>query len=371
MSYCSTQKNITISNAGGDDLIGVNNDDTFNNILAFDDGNGGTGPDSNDSITPATLDGIGATITLQANNDITITDAINLSTVSAGLTMQAGRSILINADISTNDGAVNILANQRTANGVVDAERLPGAAEITMADGTAISAGSADVTIIISDGQGLANNTSGDVTIENISTTGDVRIQNSGTTAGSDILRDTNATTASLITSNTVALEISNSSNATGTIGTSANNINLDTANLELITQGGSAFINEANALEIGGAALGGLNGINTNGGDLSITTGGALTDSESIIADNVAITSAGAILDVVTNNIGLIAASITGAGNSFSLDEADGFTVGSFDGVNGIVTDSVISPYLTLLEILLSVQISLLLVRRYRLVVE
>ncbi|MGA2256253.1 MAG: hypothetical protein ABSG53_16510, partial [Thermoguttaceae bacterium] len=80
-------------------------------------------PASDFTLDPATLAAVTGNVVLQANNDITVTNAITLTTPGQTLTLQAGRSILVNADITTNDGAIRLTANETVANGVVDADR--------------------------------------------------------------------------------------------------------------------------------------------------------------------------------------------------------------------------------------------------------
>ncbi len=80
-----------------------------------------------------TLD-TGAAVTLQASNDITISNAITADNPSGNggdLTLQAGRSLLINANITTDNGNLTLTANDTVANGVVDADRDSGSAVIT------------------------------------------------------------------------------------------------------------------------------------------------------------------------------------------------------------------------------------------------
>ena len=65
-------------------------------------------------------------VVLQASNDISLLDAltVNNPTGNGGsLTLQAGRSILVNANITTANGALTLTANETLANGVVDARR--------------------------------------------------------------------------------------------------------------------------------------------------------------------------------------------------------------------------------------------------------
>ena len=107
-------------------------------------------------------------VTLQANNDITVNNDIivdNASGDGGDLTLQAGRSILINADIDTDGGDLTLIANETTANGVVDAYREYGNAVITMASSTSIDAG--DVLIETHDGAGKTYDGAGNITINN------------------------------------------------------------------------------------------------------------------------------------------------------------------------------------------------------------
>ena len=130
-----------------------------------------TNPSANSTITPASITAIlntGSSLTLQANNDITVTNAITANNTGGNggaLTLQAGRSILINANITTDNGNFTAIANDTLASGVVDAQRDAGAANITMAGGTSINAGSGNIVLAIRDGAGLTNNTAGAVTL--------------------------------------------------------------------------------------------------------------------------------------------------------------------------------------------------------------
>ena len=75
----------------------------------------------------------GAAVVLEANNDLTIAEAIvtdNPNGDGGDITLRAGRSVLINAAIVTDNGDFTAIANETTANGVVSSQRLPGRAEI-------------------------------------------------------------------------------------------------------------------------------------------------------------------------------------------------------------------------------------------------
>jgi hypothetical protein len=130
----------------------------------------------------------GTAVVLQASNDITVNSPIIVSAGGSGgaLTLQAGRSIVLNANITTDNGALTLIANDELANGVVDAERDPGNAVITMASGTTLDTGSGTLTAELSDGAGLTNSTSGAITLQTL-TAGSVSVINNGPSTGSDL----------------------------------------------------------------------------------------------------------------------------------------------------------------------------------------
>ena len=136
---------------------------------------------------------VGTAVALQANNDITINSDV-IATPFAGnggnLTLQAGRSILVNANVTTANGNLTLTANDTTADGVVDADRLAGAAVITMNSGTALNAGSGAVQITIKNGAGLTNSSNGDISLQSISASS-VLVQNQGRFPGNIVLNGT------------------------------------------------------------------------------------------------------------------------------------------------------------------------------------
>ena len=138
----------------------------------------------------------GTAVTLQASNDITVTEAITVTGTPAivgALTLQAGRSVLVNDDITTVGGDVTLIANETLANGVIDAERDAGAATITMAAGTHIDAGAGRVLLELRDGAGKTHADSGLITLESI-TADRISVVNNGPTAGSGVTINTGAT---------------------------------------------------------------------------------------------------------------------------------------------------------------------------------
>jgi len=117
-----------------------------------------------------TLD-TGTAVTLQASNDITVNSPIvanNPGGAGGALTLQAGRSILLNAGITTDDGNLTLIGNERLVAGLVDADRAAGDAVIAMAAGTTLNAGAGDVVVDLRDGQGKTNAGAGLVTLANV-----------------------------------------------------------------------------------------------------------------------------------------------------------------------------------------------------------
>ncbi|MBS0261452.1 MAG: hypothetical protein JSS02_05800, partial [Planctomycetes bacterium] len=169
-------KNVIINDSGSADLTDV---DSF-----------ATASSATSQIKASVINTSTTDVVIQANTDITVNSTINISKNGVSLTMQAGRSILINSDISTNDGAITLVANETVANGVQKADRDGGAAVITMAAGTTIDSGKAAITITISTGAGLNDSSSGDITLANVTQTGagKLTVSNNGPTDGGVIL---------------------------------------------------------------------------------------------------------------------------------------------------------------------------------------
>ncbi|PKO92016.1 MAG: hypothetical protein CVU16_07565 [Betaproteobacteria bacterium HGW-Betaproteobacteria-10] len=133
-------KNIIISNSNPGGAADISSYSTSNgqlwNELAY------VGTDANVSVwtTPTSIVNLlnANIVYLQAANDITIGSAINASgnSLNSSLTMWAGRSILINADITLR-GAFSATANYYTI--AQQSQRDAGAGNFTMAAGTTIS----------------------------------------------------------------------------------------------------------------------------------------------------------------------------------------------------------------------------------------
>ncbi|MGH2621721.1 MAG: filamentous hemagglutinin N-terminal domain-containing protein, partial [Anaerolineales bacterium] len=120
------------------------------------------------TIAPATINAAAANVVLQANNDITISNAIAMAGAGLTLTVQAGRSINVNANVSTNNGAISLTANDP---GATLAGRSAGAGDIIMAAGTTINAGNQNITLTIGN---LVGGTPGSITADGLTTTGNM-----------------------------------------------------------------------------------------------------------------------------------------------------------------------------------------------------
>ena len=98
-------------------------------------------------------------VVLQASNDITVTSQIIVPEEGHHLTLQAGRSVVINSNINTANGDLTLIANDYASNGVHEEHRVGGNAAITMGNqGTFINAGTGTVTIDLRAGTGRSGN---------------------------------------------------------------------------------------------------------------------------------------------------------------------------------------------------------------------
>ncbi|MEQ8962797.1 MAG: hypothetical protein RLP02_33605, partial [Coleofasciculus sp. C2-GNP5-27] len=131
----------------------------------------------------------GTAVVLQANNDITITldnplIINNPSGTGGDLTFQAGRSIFINRDITTDNGDLTLIANETLVNRVVDAQRDMGDADIVLANGITLDTGEGDINITLNTGEGLTHNQSGNITLDGTIKTNHLTIEHKGLSGG-------------------------------------------------------------------------------------------------------------------------------------------------------------------------------------------
>lgn len=107
----------------------------------------------------------GQNVVLQANNDITLSVDLVVNRLfgdGGDLTLQAGRSVLLNGSITSDNGNLLFFANSPDA---VSTHRDPGEAKIVMQAGTWMDAGAGHVEFQILGGEGFG----GDIALEDIS----------------------------------------------------------------------------------------------------------------------------------------------------------------------------------------------------------
>ncbi|MDD5175911.1 MAG: filamentous hemagglutinin N-terminal domain-containing protein [Sterolibacterium sp.] len=294
-----------------------------------------TDPSATATLTPATLTATlntGTAVTLQANNDITVNNAIvsnNASGNGGALTLQAGRSVLLNANITTDNGNLSFVANETAANGVIDANRDPGVANITMAAATTINAGTGSVSMTIGSGAGIANSNPGAISQG----------------AGAAI------TAASLTASAAQGIALTGASNNVG--GFTANNSssgNIDLTNSSAISLGAISNTAAAGALNLRTDAAVVLNGpVSTSGGAFTVkdaagtgpatsfTSGAAGTISTSggsgLPGGSVTIQTSGAIVTQAITATGGSATTVGMSGGVVSIHATNGnITTGAID---------------------------------------
>jgi hypothetical protein len=146
---------------GGGVVVGVPDPDAFSYGLA---------PDQTIALTPGELErglAAGTNVVLQASNDITVNSPITVtpSATAGNLTLDAGRSIVLNASITTGGGNLNLTANDSVADGVVDGERDPGSAAIPMAAGVTLNTGSGTLAVDLRHTTDKTNNGQGTATL--------------------------------------------------------------------------------------------------------------------------------------------------------------------------------------------------------------
>jgi filamentous hemagglutinin family protein len=259
-------KNIIIEN-GGSDFIPPN--DTFAENAA------GTAIIDADKITAITNNG--SDVTLQANNDITVNQAIRTDApgVNPGgrLIFQAGRSILINADIVSDNADITLTANDPMA---MSSNRDPGPALIAMAPGTKLDALGANIRITLSAGSSMG----GTITLASLTTSGNIKIVNNSATASSDILR---ASDSSLIKANSAVFDTNG-----GSVGTVFTPVRIAVLNVDARSPSGNIFLTSTQDVKVGGSVLANdFSGINASG-QVNLTVVGAenkLTNNSSVIS--------------------------------------------------------------------------------------
>jgi len=299
----------------------------------------------------------GSNLVLQANNDITVASDIiaNNSGHGGNLTLDAGRSIQVDANITTDNGNVTLIGNERLSAGVVDANRDPGSATITTVPGNTINAGTGTVTIDLIDGAGKTNSSAGDVSLGgaiissavSVDSVNDIIINGNITTSGGAIVlnSDTNGAGAGFININNATLT-SNGGDITlgggsNPLTTPAYGTNLDVNGINL----GNATLNAGG----GNISLRGVGGNIVNDFATGVYSGNSII--ETIGNGAIAITGTGGS-NPSNANMGVVilgttlqtdagAITITGTGSSSAVGSNDGMWLepGVIQTTSGAIT--------------------------------
>ncbi len=146
------------------------------------------------NIDASTINAAASNVTIQANNNITINEAISISTAGITLTLQAGDDIIVNQNVTTNNAAISFTAND--AGGSESGGGTDGV--ITMADGAVIDAGNGTITLI-STGVGGGDITLGGLTTTNATASAITITTSAGVIDGGDTDRDIVAASGGLV----------------------------------------------------------------------------------------------------------------------------------------------------------------------------
>ncbi|NEO53856.1 MAG: CHAT domain-containing protein [Okeania sp. SIO3B5] len=215
-----------------------------------------------EEVTEISTEEIEGEIILQADNDITVNEAIESSNA---IELKAGRNININADIDTSQSNSNIslVGNDNSAN---TNNREPGAGSINQRENTTLNSGSGNITIRLGN---LGEN--GDINLANLTTTGQLLIN-----ANQGNIRQVSPN--SLITADKAIFETQDS----GGIGLAETPLRIDVNNLEVLTGEQGIFINSISNLTIGGVSE--ETGISTRkGGEIKLDIDGNFIANEEI----------------------------------------------------------------------------------------
>jgi filamentous hemagglutinin family protein len=293
------------------------------------------------NITLDNADNFGGAVTILSGNDVTLNDINDLTVggvVGHDLTTTAGGAIAFNALSVANN--LNASGNGTiTDNG-----------NVAVGGTTTLAAGANNITLNNADDFGGAVTivSGNDVTLNDVNslTVGGTVSGNLATTAGS----------ATAFNALTVGGNLNSSGNGTITdngnvtvVGTTtlaagaANNITLDNADdfggAVTVVSGNDVFLNDVNALTVGGTVNGRLTttagsttAFNTLdvGGDLTASGGGAITDNGNVRVGGATTLAAGAANNITLDNADDFVGAVTVvSGNDVRLNDVNSLTVG------------------------------------------
>jgi len=258
----------------------------------------------------------GTAVTLQANNDFTLNSPLSLNNPignGGNLTVQAGRSILLNADIATDNGNLTLSANDINALGTY---RDPGSGSILINNGATINTGTGNFSATLGTGasSGITFATGTNLIGNNLS------FNSSGTLslANTQATGNFNATAVGNLTQ-TAPLNITGNSILSVNANVALDNPN-NNFNTIFITGGNNVTLADVNTLDLGTSTI---------SGNLNVNTTGAITDSGTVKVGGTTTLGAGndITLDTSTNDFSTVA--IT-SGNNVTLADVNTLDLGT-----------------------------------------
>ena len=165
--YDNFGMSVSLNSAGDMLAVGATSDDGLNNLSEQNVGAvylfRFASPFSADELTFGSVPGglttlsaselvaqlnVGTSVTLQANNDITVSSPINAGAGSEGtLSLLAGRNVRFDADVILGGRNLGVIANASAADGVLGAYRDAGQGGLSMVSGVSVQAGTFGVIV--------------------------------------------------------------------------------------------------------------------------------------------------------------------------------------------------------------------------------
>jgi filamentous hemagglutinin family protein len=266
-------KNITVADTGADSI--ATND-------AFAENPAADATFDADLITALT--NAGTAVTLQANNDITVNEAItsnNAGGNGGALTLHAGRSIALNANVTTDSGDFSAIANHAGAQAL---NRDVGNATIAMAGGATVDAGSGAISFSYGNGPN-GNDATGAISLASLTTTGTIALSSAANSGGS---ASTQAVTASgTISAGTLDLQSATSFTFNGNV--SATTLSTAASGYSVSFLGSTTSVTNAVTFNSTGALT-----LGNGGGEVLTFSGGVIATAPSGVTLNGELRTAG-----------------------------------------------------------------------------
>src|SRR5262249_1886808 len=116
---------------------------------------------------------------------------------------------------------------------------------------------------------------------------------------------------------------------AAGTLGLTSAELNQVTANRLTVGNANSGNMTVSAAIAPSGTT------------NLTLITGGTVGGAGALTVANLRISSVGAVTLTGNNDVGTLAAAVSGAGNAFSYTDINNLIIGTVDGVTGLTTNN------------------------------